>query len=280
MSWSDQFGLPTGIEYFGRFLSAVIVGVLAWLAMRWKHRLQKDVSERMQKKGEKIDVATVGIVGRLVSIAIFVLAALIILQTLGINVGPLLAFGGIGAAAVGFAAKDVIANFFGGFMLHFTRPFIKGEYVLLVKEGIEGSIEEIGWYLTAIRDQHKRPVYLPNALFSTALIVNISRMSHRHIQEKVQVSYTDLVKMPDFVTAIRKAIAQIAMIDQQLPILVGLQGFGESALVIEMRAYTCSNSFEEYLAARQEVLIVVERTIRELGGELSTMPHVKIFGVQ
>ena len=81
------------------------------------------------------------------------------------HIAPLLAFGSIGAASLGFAGKDVIANFCSGLMLHITRPFVIGDEIMLPEKNLEGNIEEIGWFKTSIRDKEKRAVYLPNNFF-------------------------------------------------------------------------------------------------------------------
>jgi len=62
-------------------------------------------------------------------LTVWITGALVILQTLGYSVSGVLAFGGIGGIAVGFAAKDLLANFFGGLMLYMDRPFVVGDWV-------------------------------------------------------------------------------------------------------------------------------------------------------
>jgi small-conductance mechanosensitive channel len=77
-------------------------------------------------------------VGKLATVAVGVLSGLIILQIFGVNIAPLLAFGSIGAASIGFAGKDVMANFCSGIMLHITRPFIIGDQIYLPEKNLEG----------------------------------------------------------------------------------------------------------------------------------------------
>ena len=65
------------------------------------------------KMKEPMDVTTVSAMGKLLRASVLITAGLIVLQTLGYSVSGVLAFGGIGGIAVGFAAKDLLANFFG-----------------------------------------------------------------------------------------------------------------------------------------------------------------------
>ena len=59
------------------------------------------------------DRTTVDAIGKLLRLTVIITAALVILQTLGYSISGVLAFGGVGGIAVGFAAKDLLANFFG-----------------------------------------------------------------------------------------------------------------------------------------------------------------------
>lgn len=122
-----------------------------------------------------VDRGVVYILGRLLTTVVVVITGLLVLRVLGVDTVPLLAFGGIGAAAAGIAGKDVIANLFGGLMLYITRPFIPGDTILLVEKNLEGTVEEIGWYLTSVRDENQRQILIPNALFSTFPVINTSR---------------------------------------------------------------------------------------------------------
>src|SRR3546814_6385261 len=75
-------------------------------------------------------------------ISIFVTAALVILQTLGFSVAGLLALGGAGGIAIGFAAQSLVANLLGGLTIYASRPFKVGEWIIM--SGTEVMGEEIG----------------------------------------------------------------------------------------------------------------------------------------
>ena len=71
-----------------------------------------------------MDPTTIKAVSKLFRAAVVITAILVIMQFLGYSISGLLAFGGIGGIAVGFAAKDLLANFFGGLMIYLDRPFL------------------------------------------------------------------------------------------------------------------------------------------------------------
>ena len=85
-----------------------------------------------------LDATTVRAVGKLLRASVIITAVLIAMQLFGYSISGLLAFGGIGGIAVGFAAKDLLANFFGGLMIYLDRPFSVGEWIRSPDKEIEG----------------------------------------------------------------------------------------------------------------------------------------------
>ena len=114
-----------------------------------------------------MDYTTVDALSKLGRFSVVIIAALVILQTLGFSISGVLAFGGIGGIAMGFAAKDMLANFFGGLTIYLDRPFTVGEWIRSPDKAIEGTVEYIGWRHTRVRAFNKNPIYVPNALFTT-----------------------------------------------------------------------------------------------------------------
>ena len=110
--------------------------------------------------------ATISAVARLSRIVLWVVAGIMILQSLGVSVSGLLAFGGVGGIAVGFAARDLLANFLGGLSIFLDRPFAVGTGFDRRIE-IEGTVEDVGWRVTRIRTFDQRLLYVPNSVFST-----------------------------------------------------------------------------------------------------------------
>ena len=102
--------------------------------------------------------------------------------------------------AVGFAAKDLLANFFGGLMVYLDRPFAIGDWIRSPDREIEGTVEEIGWRVTCIRTFDKRPIYVPNSVFTQVTVENPSRMLNRRIYETIGVRYDDAAKVRDIIT--------------------------------------------------------------------------------
>ena len=100
---------------------SVLIVLLAWICLRFLKRLEEVLvmPDRMKKP---MDPTTVGALGRLLRLIVTIIILLIVMQNYGYSISGILAFGGIGGIAVGFAAKDILANFFGGLMIYLDSP--------------------------------------------------------------------------------------------------------------------------------------------------------------
>ena len=271
-----RFGFSFFENYIDAFRSTGFVICVAWVLLRWKSVIQKDFLNK-DKPGLKADSGFVYVIGKILSIVIVVISLMIVLQVWGLNIGPLIAFGGIGAAAVGFGSKDVIANFCSGLMLHINRPFMVGDLIHLPDQNLEGYVEDIGWSLTTVRDKDKRPVYLPNAIFTNVLVINGSRMTHRRIEQKVGVRYEDFSKISELVENIKQSISSHPDIDTHLPVLVVLNGFNQCTLDIYLDIYTLQTRYDKYLMVKHEILVLVYQEVLKAGAEMP-MPMMSISG--
>lgn len=207
-------------------------------------------------------------VSRVASIAIYVNALLMVLHIVGLPLQALLAFGGVGGMAVGWAAKDIIANFFGGFMIFVNRPFAIGEWIKGSK-GFEGTVEEIGWYMTKIRTFERRPMYIPNSIISGSMIENPGRMYNRRIKEDIGLRYDDLPKVPLVIRTIEDMLREHPGIDQSQTLMVHFIGFAEHSVTINMYTFTKTTNWQEYRTVQQDVFMRVANIIADCGTEIA-----------
>jgi MscS family membrane protein len=261
-----------GLSYVGSLRNAAIITCFAWFLLRWKKVFYRVMSSRSDRERGplSLDPFTLEIIGKVFTIAILFLTTLIIMQLLGLNVIPLVTFGGIGAATLGIAGKDVISNFFGGMMIYSTRPFMVNDVIELPERKLIGSIEEIGWYFTSIRDMEKKPLYIPNSVFSTEPIINQSRMTHRRMDEVIAVRYKDLQAIPKILEGIRILFEHSTAIDHRQPIHVFLKNLGEVSIQIEVKAYVLSTRYEDFMEVRHAILAEICKIIDKNG---AAMPY-------
>ena len=202
-------------------------------------------------------------------LSVLITAVLVGLQSLGFSVSGVLAFGGIGGIAVGFAAKDLLANFFGAMMIYFDRPFAVGDWIRSSDRNIEGTVEEIGWRLTRIRTFDKRPLYVPNSIFTQITVENPSRMTHRRIFETIGIRYDDVAKM-DAITADVKAMLRAhPEIDEDQTLIVNFNQFGPSSLDFFVYTFTKTTQWIHYHEVKQDVLLKIAEIIDGHGAEIA-----------
>lgn len=256
---SVYFKQPTVVCAINKIRDIAVILDMIWLLIKWKKEIQNQIIFRSPKP---VDNTSVEFMGKILSIFIAFIGLLIILQRLGINVLPLVAFGGVGAAALALAAKDVLANFFGGLMLYFTRPFVKNDLVEIPTLNISGNVEEIGWYSTCIRELEKVPVYVPNSIFSNAIIKNSSRRTHRRLEEIIKIRYLDFSKITTIISEIKKILHENKKIDNTLLPMVYFTAYNEYSLDIMVKVYTLTTELEDFLQLREEILMQI-KTILE-----------------
>ena len=173
---------------------------------------------------------SVDAIGKLLRLSVIITATLVTLQTMGYSISGVLAFGGIGGIAIGFAAKDLLANFFGGLMIYLDRPFSIGDWIRSPDKEIEGTVEKIGWRLTVIRTFDKRPLYVPNSIFASIAVENPSRMTNRRIYETIGVRYDDARILPVIVDDVREMLMSHEEIDVNNTLMVNFNKFSESSV--------------------------------------------------
>src|SRR3546814_16588620 len=112
------------------------------------------------------------------------------------------------------AGKDILSNFFSGIMLYYDREFDIGDWISSPDRNIEGTVVEIGWRLTKVMTFDHRPMYIPNALFSSITVQNPGRMINRRINTQIGLRYEDAGRVGAIVVAIRTMLRGHEKLDQ------------------------------------------------------------------
>jgi len=246
-----------------------VVATIAWFLVRLTGNVQKNVVAAARAKGKPYDHTTIDAIAKLVRASVFITAALVALQTLGFSISGVLAFGGVGGIAVGFAAKDLLANFFGGLMIYLDRPFSVGDWIRSPDRDIEGTVESIGWRLTRIRTFDKRPIFVPNSTFTTITVENPSRMSHRRIYETIGIRYDDVDKLPAVITDVEKMLKDHQEIDASQTLMVNFNSFAPSSLDFFVYTFTHTTNWIKYHQIKEDVLLRIHEIIKNHGAEIA-----------
>jgi len=262
----------TGATIFTAVAPIRNVGVIiciTWFLQRLIKQVQINIVKRSKSKEHPLDQTTVDAIGKLVRASVMITATLVALQTLGFSISGVLAFGGIGGIAIGFAAKDLLANFFGGLMIYLDRPFTVGDWVRSPDREIEGTVEYIGWRLTRIRSFDKRPIYVPNSIFSTIAVVNPSRMTNRRINETIGIRYVDIDKMQAIVGAVKAMLEAHPEIDAGKTLMVNFNSFSASSVDFFIYTFTHTTNWAYYHEVKQDILLKISDIIIGQGAEIA-----------
>jgi MscS family membrane protein len=250
-----------------QIISAVIC--LAWFLFGLIRQVSDNTIAASSQRGEDIDRTTVDGFSKLARIVVVVVSALVVLQTLGFSISGLVAFGGVGGLAVGLAARDMLANLFGGLMLHLDRPFSVGEVIRSPDRQIEGKVEQISWRHTLIRAPNMSMLYVPNSLFTSIVVENPSRMSNRRLDQIIGLRYGDIDKIEGIVADVSTLLAKHPEIDKDKQIIVSFDAFADSSLNLLVRAFTHTTDLAAFQAIKQELLLEVARIVASHGAEMA-----------
>ncbi len=265
-----QQAKPAAIfEAVGTIRDIGVIACLAWFLVRFIKQAEHNIVKIKEEQGEDYDRTTVDAIGKLLRLSVLITAVLVTLQTLGYSISGVLAFGGIGGIAVGFAAKDLLANFFGGLMVYLDKPFKVGDWIRSPDRDIEGTVEKIGWRLTAIRTFDSRPLYIPNATFVTIAVQNPSRMQNRRINETIGIRYDDALKMKDIVRDVDEMLRNHPDIDAEKTLMVNFTTFSASSLDFFIYCFTRTVVWAEFHAVKQDVMLKIVDIIDGHGAEIA-----------
>lgn len=205
------FGTYSAIKYIGiknSIASTIDNVILTALALIILSAIVKITSLFIEQYGSNIAERAKSDVGRhmlpllkdITRIIVYLIGLMFIFKIWNIEITPLLASAGIAGFAIAFAAKDTVANFFGGLTLFFDRPFKIGDRIQL-ESGEQGFVTEIGVRSTRIKTFDNTELSIPNSIISNSKIINWNNPELRtKLKIKFGVSYgSDVDKVKEVV---------------------------------------------------------------------------------
>src|SRR5690554_2470120 len=182
--------------------------------------------------------------------------------------------------AVGFAAQNLVSNFFGGLTIFASRIFKLGDDIILKSSDLSGTVIHIGWRSTTIEGWDGKRVYVPNSIFNTENLINHSRLTHRTLSEDILLSYEDFDKVPEVVEEGNKLLEA----REDLKYFVfRFSEFGDKALKLSIYAWVKTpegdNRFVPYASfakAQEEILLGIADIAHAKGCKVLPINHVRI----
>ena len=255
-------------SHVSKLRDAGIISMLVWFSTRFTRLVEDKLSYSEMTEGS-LDKTTMSMMGKLIRAAILITGFLLVMQAFGISVTGVLAMGGVGGLAIGFAARDLLANIFGTIMIFIDKPFRVGDWVRSPDREIEGTVEEINWRATIIRTFDKRPLYVPNSLFANMAVETPSRQTNRRIYETIGLRYDDIETLEPILIDVREMLDKHQAIDQNQMIMVNFLNFGPSSLDFFLYCFTKTTDWATYHEIKEDVLFKIAAVIKKHNAEIA-----------
>ena len=243
-------------------LKAIPVLVIGLLVIRIVMTL---VKKTLEKSRLNQDAHT--LILSLIRAVLYVLLALMVASTLGIDVTGVVALASVLTLAVSLSVQNALTNLISGFTLLYTKPFVSGDYVEIA--GQSGTVQAIGLTYTKLSTPDNKMISIPNGSVTSAQIVNYTVTGTRRVDIAVSASYDAPVQL--VLEALREAAAVPTALADPAP-FVALDSYGESAMNYVVRVWsTAADYWDTYFVITENI----KKCFDEKGIEM-TYPHLNV----
>ncbi len=199
-----------------------------------------------------------GLIRVLVTFALFAIAAVMVLDNLGVNVTGLVAGLGIGGIAIGLAAQGIFSDLFAALSIIFDRPFRQGDAIQY--DQTMATVEHIGLKSTRLRSIGGEAKVISNANLLQKEITNYADIARRRYAMPVGVIYQTLPERAERIPDILREVVEAAGGEFQR---AGFSGFGPSSLDFELFFYANGHDIDEAVALRHKIGIGILKRFAE-----------------
>ena len=234
---SDLRPSPKVLFYSSSFLYSILTALWCVTFIRISNSvIEHGIRKVSDVTGLSHDI--IPLAENIAKIVIIIASLMVVLSLWKVNITPLIASAGIAGAAVAFAAKDTIANFFGGISIFVDRPFTIGDYIVLDK-GERGEVVAIGVRSTRIRTVDDILITVPNSIIANTKIINESAPTQQfRMRVSVAVAYgSDIGQIEKILLEIAKSNENV--LSEPGP-GVWFTAFGDSSVSLELLCWAKS----------------------------------------
>jgi small-conductance mechanosensitive channel len=227
-------GLPVGTSILLSLLASVIV--MSWMiaGMRLAEHVLAYFNQRRDISW--IEPRTIPAIDLVAKLGLILVGSYALLLVWGVNPVGWIASAGIVGIAVGFAAKDTLANLFAGFFIVADAPYKIGDYINL-DTGERGEVTRIGLRSTRLLTRDDVEITVPNGLMGTARITNESGGRHQKVRIRIPVGVAYGSDVDQVIEVLMGVAAEHAELCQDPEPRVRLRGFGASSLDFQLLAW-------------------------------------------
>lgn len=253
-------------DWLAATITFLFTVVAAFQVAMWLREIVLGLVERHADAdaGSETLVNAMGIIRLLVSVALFAIAIVVVLDNVGVNVTGLVAGLGIGGIAIGLAAQGIFSDLFAALSIIFDKPFRKGETVAY--DTTTATVERIGLKSTRLRAVTGERKIISNTQLLNKELTSYAGLDHRRIKFAIGVIYQT---HPDQCAAIPDILRAVVEAEGQNFVRSGFIGFGASSLDFEVEFDSLSGDWDEVYALRHRIGIGILRAFNERGLEFA-----------
>ncbi len=231
----------------------------------WAREIVLGLIQRRAAEGTSETLSNaMGIIRLLISIALFAIAAIVILDNMGVNVTGLIAGLGIGGIAIGLAAQGIFSDLFASLSIIFDRPFRVGETIKY--DTSTATVERIGLKSTRLRSLNGELLVISNTNLLSKEITNFAHLHRRRITFQIGVIYQTT---PEMLRDLPALLEEQVVAGGQEFIRSSFLTFGPSSLDFELLFDVFSDEFEIVAAARTDIGIRLFEAMAKAGYEFA-----------
>ncbi|MFB0923936.1 MAG: mechanosensitive ion channel family protein, partial [Vicingaceae bacterium] len=241
-------------EFMGKIYHILIAINITWLVARLVDAvIQEYIVPLAEKTESSLDNQIIPVLRKGLRSIIWVLGIIVALNNAGYDVGAIIAGLGIGGLAFALAAKDSVANIFGGIMIFTDKPFKAGDRIKI--NGFDGTITEVGIRTSRMRTLEGRLVTIPNALFTGDMVENVTAEPSRKVILNLGLTYDMKAEQMEKGIELLKEIAK-SNNDINDDYMVSFNAFGDFSLGIIFIYYikAGSDNLDTQTAVNLEIL--------------------------
>ena len=216
----------------------LILAIVTLLIGLWVIKIIVKIANRAMEKSET-DVSLRSFLCSLISIGLKILLFITVISMVGVQMTSFIAILGAAGLAVGLALQGSLANFAGGVLILFFKPFKVGDYI--DAQGFSGSVKEIQILHTILKTPDNKTIIMPNGSLSNSTVTNFTTESTRRVDIVYGIGYEDdILKAKEIIQNVINADDRI--LKDPAPMVVTSE-LADSSVNITTRVWTKTSDY-------------------------------------
>ncbi|MCL2642956.1 MAG: mechanosensitive ion channel family protein [Candidatus Bathyarchaeota archaeon] len=231
-----------------------------------------ELAQRSTQKSERNKRHSSFILKKIVAVAVFIIAFIIILNQLELTGAWETTIAGLGISGIviAFALQSTLSDFFSAFAIYLDRPFEIGDFIFVGEHG--GTVKNIGIFTTRLQLLQGEELVVSNKELTSTYVRNFRKLQKRRIVFNIGVTYDTpnekLRKIPPMIVDIIKSVKGTS------PQFVNFNEFGEYSLKFFVSYFVSASDYGKYLEVQQEINLAIREAFEREGIEMAYLKNV------